>query len=70
MVEFYPLTFKENLHTALWGTESWEVSGHSSSPSMVAEGAFAGRTLEDLTAEYGFALTGTKSTAEGVLPIL
>ncbi|MGN0887320.1 MAG: type I phosphomannose isomerase catalytic subunit [Kiritimatiellia bacterium] len=70
MVEFYPLTFKENLHTALWGTESWEVSGHSSSPSMVAEGPFAGRTLEDLTAEYGFALTGTKSPVEGVFPLL
>lgn len=70
MIELAPLTFKPNLHTALWGTESWEVSGHPTSPSTVAEGPFAGRTLEELATAYGFALTGTKAPVEGVFPLL
>jgi len=70
MASLYPLTFKENLHTALWGTESWEISGHSSSPSVIAEGTLAGRTLEDLAAEYGTELTGTKTPVAGVFPLL
>lgn len=70
MESLYPLTFQNNLHTALWGTESWEISGHSSSPSVVADGPLAGCTLEELTNQYGFALTGTKASVEGVFPLL
>ena len=51
MEKLYPLTFRPNIHTALWGRESWEISGHSSSPSVVAEGPLAGRTLEELAAD-------------------
>ncbi len=70
MESFYPLTFNENLHTALWGTESWEISGHTSSPSIVANGAFAGRTLEDLAATYARAFMGTRAPAETTFPLL
>ena len=70
MDTLYPLTFKPNLHTALWGVESWEISGHHSSPSVVAEGAFAGRTLEELAAAYGAALTGTKAPDANRFPLL
>lgn len=69
-ITLYPLTFRPNLHTALWGTESWEISGHRSSPSVVAEGPLAGRALDALAAEYGFALTGAKAPVEGVFPLL
>ncbi len=69
-IGLYPLSFCPNIHNALWGTESWEVSGHASSPSVVAEGPLAGRTLDDLAREYGFALTGTKAPVEGVFPLL
>lgn len=68
--ELYPLTFRPNLHTALWGTESWEISGHASSPSVVAEGPLAGRTLEELAQAYGVALTGTKAPKAGEFPLL
>ena len=68
--ELYPLTFRANLHTALWGTESWEISGHRSSPSVVAEGPLAGRALDVLAAEYGSRLTGTKAPVAGVFPLL
>ena len=66
----YPLTFEPNLHTALWGEESWEISGHRASPSVVAEGPFAGRTLEELAATYGAALTGTKAPEPNRFPLL
>jgi len=38
--------------------ESWEVSAHPNGPSVVAEGPWAGRSLPDLTAEFGPALLG------------
>jgi len=64
------LSFVPNLHTALWGTESWEISGHHSSPSIVAEGPFAGRSLLGLAAEYGRALTGDKAPDAATFPLL
>ena len=70
MSSFYPLTFKENLHTALWGTESWEISGHASSPSTVANGEFAGQTLSALAATYGRAFMGTKAPSDTDFPLL
>ena len=70
MESFYPLTFNDNLHTALWGTESWEISGHASSPSTVANGPFAGRTLESLAAEFGRAFMGTRAPSDQTFPLL
>ena len=70
MEKLYPLTFRPNIHTALWGRESWEISGHCSSPSVVAEGPFAGRTLEELAAAYGSLLTGTKASDPTHFPLL
>ena len=69
-IPLYPLTFSANIHTALWGTESWEISGHESSPSTVAEGPLAGRTLEELAAQYGRALMGAKAPSDTVFPLL
>lgn len=70
MKKLYPLTFCPNIHTALWGRESWEISGHRSSPSVVAEGPLAGRTLEELAAAYGTLLTGTKASDPTRFPLL
>ncbi|MGN0852996.1 MAG: type I phosphomannose isomerase catalytic subunit [Kiritimatiellia bacterium] len=70
MEELYPFTFKANVHNALWGRESWEISGHESSPSVVAEGPLAGRTLEELTAYYGTRLLGTRAADVTRFPLL
>lgn len=70
MEAFYPLTFRENVHTKLWGSESWVISAHPSAPSVVAEGAFAGRTLADLTRTYGAAFVGTKAPDPTSFPLL
>ena len=43
-----PLTFEPNVHTALWGRESWEVSVHPAGPSVVAAGAAKGCSLDEL----------------------
>ena len=70
MERFYPLTFAENRHNALWGSEAWEISGHPSSPSVVAEGAFAGRTLDAIAAEFGRAFMGERAPSETAFPLL
>jgi mannose-6-phosphate isomerase len=48
------LKFRENVHPALWGLESWEISAHPSGPSIVDGGVLAGHTLAEL--EPGFPL--------------
>ena len=42
------LKFAPNVRPALWGSESWEVSVHPAAPSVVAEGAGAGRSLAEV----------------------
>lgn len=42
------MTFGENVHTALWGTERWLVSAHASAPSTIASGPHAGRRLDEV----------------------
>ena len=70
MDKLYPLTFRKNLHAALWGEESWEISGHHSSPSVVAEGPISGRTLEELAAGFGRELVGAKAPEADRFPLL
>ena len=70
MESFYPLTFKENRHDALWGSEAWEISGHPSSPSVVAEGPFAGRALDEIAAEFGRSFMGERAPSATAFPLL
>lgn len=70
MEQFYPLTFKPDLHTALWGTESWEISGYHAAPSVVAEGRFAGETLEALVRRFGRSFLGAKAPDPASFPLL
>ena len=44
------MTFKPSLHTALWGTESWEISAHASDPSVI-DGA-GGQTLREAYPDF------------------
>ena len=48
MEKFKYLRFGPNLHPALWGQESWEVSAHPAGPSVVTGGAYDGRRLDEL----------------------
>jgi mannose-6-phosphate isomerase len=53
--------------------ESWDISGHASSPTAVAAGYWAGRTLPEVTAALGQALLGHRvaaSAGAGRFPLL
>ena len=42
------VSFEKSIHTALWGTESWEISAHPSDSSVIAEGERKGATLREV----------------------
>ncbi|MBI1878759.1 MAG: mannose-6-phosphate isomerase, class I [Chloroflexi bacterium] len=53
--------------------ESWEISGHPSSPTTVEHGPLAGRTLPEVTQSLGLDLVGHRSQAmlaRGKFPLL
>ncbi len=50
--------------------ESWEISAHEASPSVVKNGDLRGRTLDSLTREYGLSLLGMKAPDSGKFPLL
>ncbi|MDO4497228.1 MAG: class I mannose-6-phosphate isomerase [Bacteroidales bacterium] len=74
--KLYPLIFRPNLHTVVWGGnrlapwkklgeqdnvgESWEVSAVPSSPSVVANGLFEGESLIDLVSRMPNEILGRK----------
>ena len=51
-------------------SESWEISGHRFGMSVVAEGPYAGRTLDELVKAFGRELIGTKSPVTDRFPLL
>ena len=86
--KLYPLLFEPNLHTKVWGSanltawkelplqnhigESWEVSAVPTSPSVIANGTWAGYTLTEVIRKMPEAILG-KDVAEeynNQLPIL
>ena len=47
------LRFEPNIHPALWGQESWEISIHPSAPSVISGGyAKTGRRLSDVVTGF------------------
>ena len=69
-MKLYPLLFEENVHTALWGSEEWLVSGHHTSPSVIANGPLKGRTLEWAASEFGRVLMGERAPSDTCFPLL
>lgn len=86
--KLYPILLEPNLHTKLWGStglttwknlplqdhigESWEVSAVPTSPSVIANGTWAGYTLPDVIRKMPEAILG-KAVAkqhDNQLPIL
>ena len=68
----YPLLFEKNIHTLVWGTESWEVSAVPSSPCIVANGPLKGRDIISVIDEFGPEILGDTVYEEfdGKLPLL
>mgnify|MGYP003304179741 CR=1 FL=1 len=86
--KLYPMLFEPNLHTKVWGStdltawkelplqnhigESWEVSAIPTSPSVIANGTWAGYTLTEVIRKMPEAMLG-KTVAQqhnNQLPIL
>ena len=42
------MIFGKRVHTALWGSESWEISAHPSDSSVIADGEEKGRRLNEI----------------------
>lgn len=86
--KLYPMLFDPNMHPVVWGGsklsdwkqltprdhvgESWEVSAVPSSPSIVANGTWAGYKLTDVIARRPKEILGKKVAEkyEGQLPLL
>ena len=51
-------------------SESWEISGHRFGMSVVKDGPYQGRTLDELVRELGLKLVGTKSPTTEKFPLL
>ncbi len=85
----YPLTFEPRFRDYLWGgrnleafgrrlpagivAESWDISGHPSSPTAVDAGPYQGRLLTELLDELGLDLVGRRHQAaleRGRFPLL
>lgn len=50
--------------------ESWEISAHPDGMSVVKDGTLGGKSLADLTAQFGRALIGTKAKDTNRFPLL
>lgn len=57
---YYPLLFKQNLKTLVWGTEDWIVSTVPGSESEIENGAWAGLKLTEVISEYPREILGRK----------
>ncbi len=44
--------FGPNVHKALWGSESWEISVHPSGPGVVSGGPFDGRLFSEVAPNF------------------
>ena len=85
MCKLYPLKFKEVYKNYIWGgrglekynkqppddfaAESWEIASHKDGMSIAANGAFCGKSLQELTEQFGTQLLGT-NTLPGAFPLL
>jgi len=44
--------FRKSIHTALWGTESWEISAFHTDPSVIASGSSKGKKLDEVCPDF------------------
>lgn len=72
MSSLYPFLFRSNLHTLVWGSESWEVSAVPSSTSVIANGEFQGQSLSNVIAENPVEILGESvaTASHNQLPLL
>ncbi len=68
---FYPLKFRRIIKKKLWGSESWELCDHGADASIINNGVFAGRSIEDVIKQYPQEILGSGVAKQyGRLPLL
>ncbi|MBP3688691.1 MAG: cupin domain-containing protein [Bacteroidaceae bacterium] len=70
--KLYPMLFKRNVKTLVWGTEDWAVSGIEGSESVVENGTWANYSLNDVISRRPAEILGKKTARDynGKLPLL
>lgn len=66
----YPIRLKPQVRTAIWGQETWLVSGYPAQPSVVENGQYSGWTLPELMEAFGSELTGLEAAETERFPLL
>ncbi|MBO4451009.1 MAG: mannose-6-phosphate isomerase [Bacteroidaceae bacterium] len=68
----YPMLFKPNRKTLVWGTEDWTVSAVPGSESVVVNGAWANRSLPEVISQYPQEILGKQVALQyrNQLPLL
>lgn len=70
--KYYPMLFKQNLKTLVWGTEDWTVSGVPNSESEVENGTWSRYNLSEVIARHPAEMLGKQVAAKynNRLPLL
>lgn len=63
-IKSYPFKFERIYHEKIWGSESWEVSGHKSDTSIIANGPLAGTDLNSIIKKHPKEILGEKSASK------
>ena len=66
----YPIRLKPQVRTAIWGRETWLVSGYPAQPSIVENGVYSGWTLPEMMEAFGTELTGLGAQEGDRFPLL
>ena len=68
----YPMLFKPNRKTLVWGTEDWTVSAVAGSESIVKNGTWANRPLPEVVSQYPQEILGKQVALQyhNQLPLL
>lgn len=70
--ELYPMLFKRNVKTLVWGTEDWAVSGMDGNESFVENGTWADCSLNEVIRRRPAEILGRKTAKDykGKFPLL
>lgn len=60
----YPIRFEPTIKKLVWGSESWEIADRAEARSVVANGEWKGKTLNQLIEKLGEKLLGVGQTAK------
>jgi len=67
---YYPLTFEPIYKQMIWGSEQWDITYRTHEMSVINNGAWAGKTLEEYISQNREAILGTRLATNKHFPLL